>query len=712
MKYLLALVFALFIFPLITPVSASELDGSIKVAGYSSIASSQPLARAIFVPPLSQYFANDLYRLLIRAGNFSPTGIVSCRVDIMEQLDYVHANSLVNEYGELSADVFFGGAKKNSLTQEEASELASFVRQGGVLYITGTGGITGDGGVNYNPLFEALDIEDRFTDQAVSYGLSETTIPEKSIITRGPFGVVGPLGNGSARLFTMNHLRGIAAISDTNEYLVFEGRIGKGYLVVTGSWLYSDFLLDRYKNNETYFLNLFALGCDKSWQDNSVVLDVPSLKQGIVPYDNNRPVWEADEYDHGNSNDLWCGSTMAECGCALTSATMVMLHHGVLRLPGHFPVGPRYVNFAAKEPLPNGGESGFYQGNVRWSYFSNLSAFSHIAYEEQSKLEQPVRENYSFGRVKELIDEGVPVILRVNNGSHWVVVKGYDQSSGRLIINDPAKSDPPTGEYMFLDDHYSPDQVGSMIIYRKTNSDYRYLEFATSSKNHILVQDSFGSKSGYDPVGELIVKQIPNSDYAIDPYYAHPEGNGAPQTTEGVYFLTVKLPKDGKYTLHVFSQDGDPHEIAAYSSDIDGALAGSLISPLTPDAKYEFDYNAETAGESVTPRLLLDNLFSVIPNYLVVHGSARTPVAILGSEHFDVSKIQKDSLSLGKTGEEQSLAFCSPAFQDVNNDGIADIVCHFYGFATGLGRGTVEATLTGIYEDGINFKSTGNVSVL
>ena len=35
------------------------------------------------------------------------------------------------------------------------------------------------------------------------------------------------------------------------------------------------------------------------------------------------------------------------------------------------------------------------------------------------------------------------------------------------------------------------------------------------------------------------------------------------------------------------------------------------------------------------------------------------------------------SLTFGHSGDEKSLAFCDPGGQDVNGDGLPDLVCHF-----------------------------------
>ena len=49
----------------------------------------------------------------------------------------------------------------------------------------------------------------------------------------------------------------------------------------------------------------------------------------------------------------------------------------------------------------------------------------------------------------------------------------------------------------------------------------------------------------------------------------------------------------------------------------------------------------------------------------------------LSSKNFDATpRVVQSSLRFGATGSEQSLAFCSGA-EDVNNDGLLDLVCHF-----------------------------------
>src|ERR1035437_9476577 len=56
---------------------------------------------------------------------------------------------------------------------------------------------------------------------------------------------------------------------------------------------------------------------------------VPLMKQGIYPFNDGNPPWEGLTYDSAASQTLGCGTTITQCGCALTSVAMVLASYGV-----------------------------------------------------------------------------------------------------------------------------------------------------------------------------------------------------------------------------------------------------------------------------------------------------------------------------------------------------------------------------------------------
>lgn len=73
----------------------------------------------------------------------------------------------------------------------------------------------------------------------------------------------------------------------------------------------------------------------------------------------------------------------------------------------------------------------------------------------------------------------------------------------------------------------------------------------------------------------------------------------------------------------------------------------------------------------------------------------KIPVAILSSATFDaVTQVDQASLTFGRTGSEKSLTFCSGP-QDVNGDGLLDLVCHFDTPLTRFQAGDTKGVLEG-----------------
>jgi hypothetical protein len=89
-------------------------------------------------------------------------------------------------------------------------------------------------------------------------------------------------------------------------------------------------------------------------------------------------------------------------------------------------------------------------------------------------------------------------------------------------------------------------------------------------------------------------------------------------------------------------------------------------------------------------------------------------VAILGAAGFAVQRIDVSSVRFGVSGSDAAVAHS--AIEDVNRDGIPDIVLHFrtreLGIAAGLPRGSsVSLQLTGVTVDGVAIEGTDTVRV-
>lgn len=101
------------------------------------------------------------------------------------------------------------------------------------------------------------------------------------------------------------------------------------------------------------------------------------------------------------------------------------------------------------------------------------------------------------------------------------------------------------------------------------------------------------------------------------------------------------------------------------------------------------------------------------PNSINPKSKGNIPVAILSTQEFYAPEmVNEDSLTFGATGEEDSLAFCNAEGEDVNGDGLEDLVCHFYTQLTGFRCDDTEGVLKGMTMDGAPIEKTDSVRIV
>jgi len=144
------------------------------------------------------------------------------------------------------------------------------------------------------------------------------------------------------------------------------------------------------------------------------------------------------------------------------------------------------------------------------------------------------------------------------------------------------------------------------------------------------------------------------------------------------------------------------------------------VDPVTGAQTVVFSGGSlvQPAGIAIVPApqvitVAIDIKPGSFPNSINPQSKSKIPVAILSSPTFAApSDVDDASLTFGRVGNEQSLAFCSPSPQDVNGDGLLDLVCHFNTQQTGFQKGNTVGVLKGKTMDGIPFKGTDSVNIV
>jgi hypothetical protein len=142
------------------------------------------------------------------------------------------------------------------------------------------------------------------------------------------------------------------------------------------------------------------------------------------------------------------------------------------------------------------------------------------------------------------------------------------------------------------------------------------------------------------------------------------------------------VPATGTYTVGVSSY---PRQFRHYgevtSGDLDEGTYELIIDGL-PVSIMQISMEVKPGNDDVAP--------PINPR-----SKGKIPVALLGSASFDVEDVDVNSLRFGASGQERSLHKCAKHPRDVNRDGFADLVCHFYTQRTGLDGSSIEGRLNG-----------------
>jgi hypothetical protein len=125
--------------------------------------------------------------------------------------------------------------------------------------------------------------------------------------------------------------------------------------------------------------------------------------------------------------------------------------------------------------------------------------------------------------------------------------------------------------------------------------------------------------------------------------------------------------------------------------------------------------NVEISGNATIPRIDLE--LDIMPgsetNPINSNSKGLIPVAIFSKPGFDApSMVDQSTLRFGYHGVENSLAFCNSDGEDVNNDGLPDLVCHFETGSTKFSTDSRRGVLRGYSINGAYMYGFDTVNVL
>lgn len=463
-------------------------------------------------------------------------------------------------------------------------------------------------------------------------------------------------------------------------------------------------------------------------------LQVTPFKQGIAPYDktpspDDTPPWEDVRYDHSDVNILACGKTIAQCGCALTSAAMVLNFFGVTRGPDGSPTNPGTLNEFLRGshcvPEPNCVfTSGYIAGNINWDALPIYSKLAATPYPSQPVVvREPGFPAFEPTRVASDLTNGRPVIVALSqipsSGAplpHFVVVNGTTADSFHIIdpltnddVLDGTRTPPVTPVSLrrlsiaptptprsFTQQAYA--QHEAVAVAEPEGSGL--LLFAVVAPAQILVIDPVGRRTGYDADMASDVLDIPGSTYEFEPELGDSTGVlPAPPVGAGVHTVRIEEPVTGSYSISVVGEPDAPYTIGTYGYDEADGLSLYGFEGQTSAAgssTYSFHFDPAAGGQTLVQVVAIDVKPGSQSNPINLRSAGVVPVAVLGDRTLDVTDLA--DVRFGPAG---ATSVHVGGLEDVNNDGYLDRVYHFAVGDSGLTATSTEVCIEAVLPSGL-----------
>jgi 6-phosphogluconolactonase (cycloisomerase 2 family) len=199
-----------------------------------------------------------------------------------------------------------------------------------------------------------------------------------------------------------------------------------------------------------------------------------------------------------------------------------------------------------------------------------------------------------------------------------------------------------------------------------------------------------------NPAGGLAL--VPGSPFAVGGAATYPSG--------------MAMDAAGKY-LYVAA---NPNLIGAFRIGGGSTLAAVPGAPFTTGQPAGLLSLAAWPPKACAPPVLpvaLDIKPGGAPNTVNPKSRGAIPVAILSTDDFTApARVHAASLTFGRTGDEPSLRFCNGGGEDVNADGLPDLVCHFDTERTAFRSGDGQGVLKGKTLDGQPIQGADGVDVV
>lgn len=299
---------------------------------------------------------------------------------------------------------------------------------------------------------------------------------------------------------------------------------------------------------------------------------VPLYTQVMSIYPNRSPQdeWAEQTYAEGRGNlgpeEERCGLTIKECGCAITSAVMILRYFNIKSAVNSEDVNPLNLNNWLNE---NNGYIAY--GDLDWP---KISEYSKILPLGSARLRYDGRKDFKDSvTLNDYLKIDNPVIIKNSQLGHFLIVDG--KLDGTYTVKDPFWYNTRKLDEIATDNSVNirdyNNYFDGLRLYSAALVGIDGISFNLASPAELLITDPLGRRLGKDPIANVEYNEIPESSYGQEGIsnagsevlvLAHQIKNiWIPEPISGDYAVQVIGTGDGNYTLQslVYDADSQPH---------------------------------------------------------------------------------------------------------------------------------------------------------
>ena len=334
----------------------------------------------------------------------------------------------------------------------------------------------------------------------------------------------------------------------------------------------------------------------------------PRMVGGVELFFQNDPRWTNTEYAFSTAlpqGKDWCGTTIGQCGCAMTSLANVLAVFNMVSTPTGEALEPESFNGWLNRDAQFSGQCfispGYYCGEVVWTDIQAFTAQRRLQDPSVPLLRFRGRGNGSEAEVRAELEAGRPVILEVKG--HFVLAAGLE--NGEIVIQDPYY--PERDRYediapMLISSRLFEvaERAGGIVVMAQGDTEITI----TDSEGRVTGTTMDASGSGETPTPEPGETEIPGSSVNFEAPWRDPTCTERAPDEDAPGNIQLFLPHaaPGDYTIDAQFPPGSERCIAVYHYADDGTVTiETICGEGTLGANISYTTGSSTPTPTPTP---------------------------------------------------------------------------------------------------------------